>query len=297
MSLSIEEVLKKAWRLLGERRELWGLGLLATAVAVAFEAGLGYAMGDPNAWLAIDPAALVALMEPYMADTAWQLQMLGVAAVVLLLAWLSVTVAEGGLISAVAAPEPLGFGAGVRAGARLLWRFVLIDTVLFLPLFLILLTVLLAFSGTLIWAATQADALTGEAILRRFGTVVLCTIPLGCLGVPVLVLTLLGRVVAFRTAVLEDLDTRSALRRTAVLVRQYAATFLILGVLLVALRMVSNLLLSLVMMPITAVGGTATEGVAQVLFGWPLAALLFAYVSACWTVALGVEQGAMSKEQ
>ncbi len=176
--------------------------------------------------------------------------------------WLLTTIGEVSLIRGVADfddDQPRSLGDLFSVGIKLLARIIAIDTVIFLPLFLILLVQLLTIGGGMI-AAIQFIARPGNAPddLLPIGVIVgLVLLFLTLLSIPVTILTFMLRLIAFRSAVLEDLPTRPSIRRGWTLIRAKLGEIIIVALLLYAVSYAVGMITSLLVLPFS-LGGVFT---------------------------------------
>jgi hypothetical protein len=169
--------------------------------------------------------------------------------------WLVVTLAEGSLISAVLDLEggrPVTLVRALARGVGLLVRFIAIDTVVFFPLFLLLLLLMiLAIAWLLgaVWLSLRdgtVASLTGFLLLG-----VICLLPLLCLMLPLTFLTVIYRTLAFRHAAVVGTGIRTSIRQTWHVIRRNVGTLLVLVILLWGLQYLLNLGLNLFIVPST----------------------------------------------
>jgi hypothetical protein len=179
--------------------------------------------------------------------------------VVFTIVWMVSTIGEAALIRAVADYED-GRSHSLRemlsAGTGLLPRFIAIDTVIFLPLFLIFLVQLLIVGGGLI--ASTLYLLQPGAVLDNLKPVAviggLTVIFLMLLAVPVAIITFLIRLIAFRSAVLDDLPTRPSIRRARQIIRRKIGEIIVVFVLLYAVNYGIGIITSFLIAPFS-IGG------------------------------------------
>jgi hypothetical protein len=275
-----------------QRRAIWPVLLLFSLS--------GLAVGLFNFWLAFD-ARLGGLADPdFVVELLLAAEPLSAgefgrwAAPVLLTAffyWLLITFAEGGLVGAVLSVQQEGAvdkTAVFRWGRRLLWRFLAIDAIIFIPPFLFLLLALLLPFGALlvtIWLQPQNTSPEMLALTLLLGTVGGCL--LLCLALPLLPLTLLWRTLAMRETALRTPTIRAAIQQSLHVARRHPAEILILALLLWGTVLTTHLLLSAVTWPIFALLATL-----PVTMSAPLGLLLVvlravpqAIVQTCFIVA------------
>lgn len=300
------QLLSEGARLLRHQRILWLFGLLAvlsTGVSSLVTRLIIRPKLDPallNGWLANWP--------PAGSTLALWLLLVFVAG---LLLWLFNALAEAGLIYSVQAAQPGHAVPGRDAWAaawRYLARFIAVDTLLFLPLFLIALLLLLLGSGLFIAFVLGVDRAVldiNQAFTLLGGGSLLCLLPLLCLSGPTLLLILLFRLLAFRAVVLDNLDTRHSLRAAWQQLRRHPLPILIIAVLLWGVGRMIGLVAGLLTLPLDALiagpsllalltGRAAPAGISPLLIlgsifltllSLLVAAALHAYSAAVWTLA------------
>jgi hypothetical protein len=297
-----------------QRRAIWPVLLLFSLS--------GLAVGLFNFWLAFDarpgrladPDFVVELLlaaEPLSAGEfgRWATAVLLIAFVY----WLLITFAEGGLVGAVLSVQQEGTGqsgldktAVFRWGRRLLWRFLTIDAIIFVPPFLLMLLALLIPSGTLmatVWLEPQTVSFEMLALPLLLGTA--CGGLLFCLALPLLPLTLLWRTLALRqtaVAVFAEQETtptiRAAIKQSLYVARTHPVEILILALLLWGVVLTTHLLLSAVTWPIFALLATlpvtmsAPLGLLLSVLRAILQAIVQAYFIVAWTLGyIGIIEG------
>jgi hypothetical protein len=132
-----------------------------------------------------------------------------------------------------------------------LWRLLAIDTLVFLPLFLLILAValLLLLSVTAAALLAARNASFERLMLFLGGTGLLCLLPLTVLSVPVALLSNLLRVLAFRAAIIEEVGARESVRRAWRVLRAQPGSVLLVAVLLWVFVSVVGALLALLVLP------------------------------------------------
>lgn len=302
-----------AWNLMRQNRSLWGLGLLATAGASLSNLvwGVLYRLyWRPN------PAEPLAMLEQLVDLFERPAALVGVVVVFfvgLLLFWLVSTVAEGGLIEAAGR---LSQGQAVRAGEALsagvgqLGRLVALDTVLFLPLFLVLLVVMVG--GTAVFAGAVLAIVGGTPMEDVVGPAVvgvLCLSALSFVTLPVTLVTLVFRQLAFRATVLDGLRARAAIGYTVGLLKRCWGHVLVVMMITWVLQYLLGFAFGLLLLPLSLVemipvllslqggdGGkllplTIGVGLLSSLLVAGFNAILHSYSSTLWTLAYGGMRG------
>lgn len=302
----------RAWRLVWQVKSLWllgfllGLGSISGGVARAF---LGATVWPRwQRWLA-QPEALLPVPDLRMVQVErfvlWSMLILFLVVIGF---WLVVTVAEGSLISAVLDLEegrPVTLAGALAKGVGWLGRFIAIDTVVFFPLFLLLLLLMVLavvwLLGT-VWLSLREGTVASLAGILLLGVV--CLLPLLCLILPLNFLTVIYRTLAFRHTAVTGTGIRISIRQTWHVIRHNAGTLLVLVILLWGLQYLLNLGLNLFIIPSTIVAAvsalTAFNGdsvlaaarlapiamgaVVALLVIW-LQALAHAFTATVWTLA------------
>ncbi|MGD8806181.1 MAG: hypothetical protein PVH65_10040 [Chloroflexota bacterium] len=312
--MPLEKLLAIAARSAWRHRSWWLLGLSATMGGLVFNLSWRAAT-----WYAADRLSLDG-WSPAELDIQGLLQqaaepgrlVITVVAVFLvgLTLWLVSAVAEGGLILTVA-----GQARGIvmrpvqawRAGVGLLGRFIAIDTLLFLPLFLLALASSVVGMGGLaglILAATRPAAQFGDLLLVAFVAM--------AISAPLLALMLVAgpaimvmRALAFRAAALEDLRASDSIRRGWRVLRRAPLAVVTLAVLLATLRSLVAMPLRIGSLLVTGLGWAqmmarlssadpgpggvglllAFGGVSLALVSWLVSAIMNAFSSAAWTLS------------
>jgi hypothetical protein len=224
--------------------------------------------------------------------------------VYVVLFWVIVTVAEGGIIGAAieeSAGRPSRLNHSVRLGFSYLGRFAAIDAAVFLPVFLLaLLMMAVALVDTLFLAyltlQTEATATTAVTV---YVVGWLCVLGLGCCLPPFTIILVWYRTLAFRDAAVLGHGVREAMRHTRQVMRQHFGELLALTVLLYGLNYVLGWLFSLLTLPVLALtavplaaGSSSLAGILatglNVLLSLLVALLkgvVHAFTAVAWTLA------------
>lgn len=289
--MDFADLFSTAVRQLRHNPWLWVLGLLYVLPSFAVGQLLTPAESiQPEAWLAQlqEPAfdfgaqleaVIVPVLEAVSDFERVTRFVVGLTAV-LLITWFVTTLAEAGLIlivgRAATNQPPLPLRDLSREMRHLLMRLIAIDTLLFLPLFLVLLTaelIVLAVLASILFGGTfDLPAVAGPLALS-----LLCFVSLLLLAVPVGLATLLFRLIAFRVAAVSGQKTKGSIRGAWQLLKQKWVNFLLVGLVLIIIRLLVDSLLGWVQTPLPIwLGG---------LLALPLTAVLHAFYSAVWTTA------------
>ena len=226
-----------------------------------------------------------------------------------LLFWLLAAAAEAGIIQAITwlrQGQPVAFRQSWRTGFGYLGRLIAIDTIIFIPLFILLLFGLLLASSALFGVAfigtrpgnDLSDLLT---VLTVAGGGVLAVI---FLAVPIALLTFLLRLMAFRGAIVERLDARESIGRAWDLARKNPTNVLAIALLLWVIRYLIGLPASLIGLSATTLSITpilfpginidwlgpaasvlSTVGIVVSIMAILISAVLNAFSITTWTLA------------
>lgn len=292
---------------------LWGIGFLAASLGLVNNAILRLGGQWGFSRLLADPATLDARVSDglrwLVQPETWITGLILLMAWFLLL-WVVMTVGEGGMIVAAAGQaqgKPLHFGQALKRGIQLLGPFIAIDTILFFPLFLLILLVLLLgagsfFVGIVLGVRSNEPLALALPLIIGGGLAGL----LALLIVPVTLITLVFRSLAFRAAALDNLGVRESIRYTWQLMRQKSGPVIAVTALILGTNYALGLAMGVVMIPISLLRGwpefaAASRGLLtpDVLLSptsitLTLITLLFTYalqvgvtlmVSTLWTVA------------
>jgi hypothetical protein len=297
----------EAWHLTRRHRFLWGLGLRATA---------GGALGNllwrllfrfywrPDPRVVLD--GLEGLGDGFIRPGVLVGAVVG-SFVGLLLFWLVSTVAEGGLIEGVGRlnqGKAVNGRKALSAGVEYLGRLVALDTVLFFPLFVVLLVVMSG--GTAVIVGTVLSVVGGtrmEHVATPALVAVVCLGSFSFLTLPVTVLTLAFRLLSFRAMILDGLGVKEAIRAAAGLLRRSWGHILVILAFTWVVQYLLSLALSILLAPLSLFeslpvilsfrGGDGSGWlplsivmglISSILLG-AFHAVLYSYSSALWTVA------------
>lgn len=285
--MQLQALLATSWRQLRQERAAWAAGLLGAAGNLLLGLWLRWA-ARPALWQ--EPLRL--WWERQQIPVGQLLLWGGGALLLFLLAWLLALQGEGTLMAIAAGRE-----RPWQQGRRWLIRLAAIDTLVFLPLLLVsiaALAVLVALlAGSTLVALESAEP--RAVLLGGWGVALLCVTPLMLLLIPLALLTLLVRLLAFRIAALEVPGARAALRRAWSLVRAGPGAVALTGLLLWGIAYTAGAALSAVSLTanlVTTLPGVAASPAAGwlllpqlllTLVEWPFRAALFAFLGLGWT--------------
>ncbi len=306
--MNYDAVIVQAAALVWRNKMLWGLGLLATISGLATNLILRFLLRPESGSDFLQPGnfrpdVAIDFLKP---ETVLALILL---VTLFFLGWFINAIAEGGLIQAITmlnVQRQLTFGQAVRRGWRLLGRFIVIDSLLFLPIFILFLALLLVSFGGLIGLVaviTQGVATTSD-ILAVLGITTAAATAIICLILPVGLLTALMRTVAFREAAVDDMTSGNSIRRAWRLIRLNLLSICFLGLLLVAFRYLLGTPFRLISFVLTAVSSSiwlatfidfpvdlsvfsafaSVLGLIVAIVAGLINALVYSFVSSSWTL-------------
>lgn len=283
--MAYDQLLSDSWQLIRRYKFLFWLGMLVVAWGRLGEAylrlGWPQRLARPQDLLTWDGT-----LPPWRTIAIWTAALF----TAVLLTWLVGVIAEGGLITTAAQldGEPVtGLRQALGSGWRLLGRLVAVDTILLLPLFLLSLLLLLLPAGTLAGSALRLEGgATAVEVLLMLGSGLLITLLLTALALPVVLLTMLLRVLAFRAIAVTGLGVRAAVRRAAGMLRRRWRPILLIGLFLTVLRYGTAILLAVITGVVTIwAGGSAGIIAGVALLATAVHALVHTFSSTVWTLA------------
>lgn len=307
------DLFRQAGNVLRRSGVLWGIGFLAASLGLISDVvvRLGGRWGFSR--LLADPATLDARMNDlalWLVKPGTWVTGLVLLMVWFLLIWVVMTVGEGGMIVAAAGQQkgtPLRFAQALTQGFRLLGPFIAIDTILFFPLFVLILLIMVIGAGSLL-GGIILGAKSGEAMALLLPLVIGggLSLLLSFLILPITLITFTFRSLAFRAAALDNLGVRESIRHTWQLMRQQSGPVIAVTALIFGTNYALGFVVVLVTMPASMLTGlpdfaAATRGMLTPdIFFSPTAVILtlitvlFTYViqvgitvtvSTLWTVA------------
>ena len=217
------------------------------------------------------------------------------------LVWLVALTAEAGIITAVSRQntQPITLRQSLRWGQQRLRHFLAVDLLVFFPWFLIALTMMIVLLILAVLLASFATSEVGAGtVLATTGLGLTCLIGLAVLLLPVGLVSLWYRLLAFRELIFQDVSSRTAVRQTwqrirgnfgdifVLIVMLWGGQTLVLGVLSFIASPVLTWLTSLTTSDRITLQATAwLATVATTLFVWLVRGLVTAYVAIAWTLA------------
>ena len=291
--MDIATILQDSWQISWRHKSLVGLGLVAVVGGRVLQLVVQLQL-QPLFRGFSEEGMINFLSDP--AGTSFPVLFIGLLFFLFMGAWLLGTMAEGGLIVAVGeiiASRPVTVWQAFLAGGRLLGRFVVADTVIFLPLFLYLLFLLLVFGGGLllfvvIIANNQVNVNGALAILAVGGLV--CGLPMVAVLVPAGAITWLFRLLTLRAIALDSRTVREAIGQAWGMIRSRPGSLILVGAVWWAVSRLAGWLITLLTLPFNslAFGGETLANVGLVigaLLGLVPQAFVYLLVTAGWTVA------------
>lgn len=208
--------------------------------------------------------------------------------------WLMAAIAQGAIIGAVFEMEKgsqVSVRQALKFGAGLLGRFIAIDTLVYFPMFVLLLILLLAILVLLLGVLFLLFRAVSEAWIGSFLIFGLAGIsPLFLLLIPLGLLSTLFRSLAFRDTAVRHSNVGGTIRNTWNVIRRQVASLLIFWGLMWGIQILTNTLLTFVMLPLFWILKGSVE--VQHWEGWlaglvavgPLT-VLHTFTAVAWTVA------------
>lgn len=265
--MDIGNTLYQSVELLWKRKYLWLLGMFMGINGLVFSLFRTFLRGFlPSQWFEIDYWLNLAqsgnVIPP---DFSLDSDLLGVyllGGVVILffyvvVFWVVVTVAEGAIIgsaNAYAQSRPLAFSHSLRLGLSYLKRFAAIDAAVFLPLFIwMLFMLLIGFIDTIaVGYLTLQTETESDTIISIFVIGWLCVLALSCFIIPITIISVWYRTLAFRDAAILGNGVRESIRHTRVVIRQRFGELLVLTIILYGLSYILGWILSFLSLPVLA---------------------------------------------
>ncbi|MEM7802359.1 MAG: hypothetical protein AAF633_24415 [Chloroflexota bacterium] len=227
-----------------KRRDAGILYLLGIIVAIAADGPGLYINQVVGSWLAgIDPFSLAE--DPAAADRLFNqildffiafperqntiIFWLLMITAFLFIIWIFATIAQGALIDVGKDHDlpSIQILPHWRVGRQLLWRLVLIDAIVFFPLFALYFVILMFVNGGLFYMLQSLEATGQFEDFGIFAIIGLCVSPLICLSLPLFVLSIPFRIITFRAAVVENLTARKAIKAARISLQSHASSWVI----------------------------------------------------------------------
>ena len=235
------DIFRQTGHILRHSRVLWLTGFLALSLSLVSNLVMRLGGRWAMSRLLVNAAALDITLDNLirrLSQPALLVAGLVLLVVWFLLIWVVMTIGEGGMIHAAARAQrgqPTSFTQALSAGSDLLGPFVAIDTIVFFPLFVLLLTIMLIGAAAMILGLILGIQ-SGEVLSLALPLIIggLIVFFLSLFIVPLTLGTITFRSLAFRAAAMQKLGVRESIRHTWQLIRQktgpvIAITALILG--------------------------------------------------------------------
>lgn len=291
------QIFGEAWRWLWQKPGLWLVGIVLSSITLAgtavrwwlFDYFIGRFIEDPQNlnWL-------VRRLQFVEGKSVLGWTVLLLAAWLLL--WLFMTAAEAGLIEWVLAlreKRPFSLRQLFAAGKKWLGTFIAVDTLLFLPWFLVTLAAMLAFTAVIIGLVLSAgngrspDSVSIAGMMLSF----LCLFPFGVLSLMTALLAMAFRPLVLRQIVMQPAGVRAAIRQTWQQCKHRWSDILILLALLWSIAYIFRTGTQFAEMAVITLGWASRALWLTLirLLGWLLVALLSVglrtWTAVTWTVA------------
>ncbi len=280
--VNYHHLFRETWHIIQRQRVLWVVALLTLSLSTISNIGLRLGGRWAFSRLFINPMSLEGRLEQLFLQLGQPVPLVGGLVVLVggvLLIWVVTTIGEAALIYA-AAQAHTGhsprFDQALRAGIRLLGPFVGIDTVVFFPLFGLLLAILLLAAAAMILGlllGTRSGELLSLLSPLLIGGVL--TLGLSLFILPLTLITMTFRTLAFRAAALQNLGVRESIHHTWQLIRHKTSPIIAVTALLFGLGYLLGLLTTIVLLPLSLIEGlpnlsALAAGLTPALFFSPL---------------------------
>lgn len=291
------QIFGEAWRWLWQQPGLWLVGIVLSSVTLAgtavrwwlFDYFIGRFIEDPQNlnWL----VRRLQFVEG-KSVLGWTVLFLAVG----LLLWLLMTAAEAGLIEWVLAlreKRPFSLRQLLAAGKKWLGTFIAVDTLLFLPWFLVTLAAMLVFAAVIVGMilVLSNGRFPDSAPIAGMMVSFLCLFPFVVLSMVAALLTMAFRPLVLRQMVMQPAGIRAAIRQTWQQCKHRWSDVLILLALLWGIAYIFRTGTQLAEMAIISLGWASQALWLTVirLLVWLLVALLSVglrtWTAVTWTVA------------
>ncbi|PID86608.1 MAG: hypothetical protein CSA11_05445 [Chloroflexi bacterium] len=312
--MAIKNILTRAWQLLWRHKFIWALGLLpgiTHAISALLQYWLkGYVRQNlmPIFMNSAPGELLFADKLPFPQELAaeiFQGEFLIISFIWLFIAlvvfWIIFTLTEAAIIAAtlhVQDDRPITLKQSLSTGWKFVGRFIAIDALVFLPWFVVALTVMLL--TLLVLLGTVGISSQGTAVETVLGIMMVgfgCVSLLGSLLIPLGFLTMQFRTVAFRDIAAFGGSIRGSVKHTWRIVKANPTSMLILIAIMWGLNYLFGMVTNAILMPLNAftavslLDGSAigsslsfTSLLITILLAIPKA-ILFVYINIAWTLA------------
>jgi hypothetical protein len=166
-------------------------------------------------------------------------------------------VAEGAIIGSAnesAQARPSSLSHSIRLGFSYLKRFAAIDAAVFLPLFLwmVLLLIIASLNTAVIAFLTLQTDTEASTVIGIFTLGWLCVLSLSCVIIPITMVSIWFRTLAFRDAAILGHGVRETIQHTRQLIKQQFGALLVLTIILYGISYILGWLLGFLALPIAA---------------------------------------------
>ncbi|GAB4280710.1 MAG: hypothetical protein Kow0080_33820 [Candidatus Promineifilaceae bacterium] len=291
------QIFGEAWRWLWQHPGLWLVGIVLSSVTLAGTAVRWWLFDYFIGQFILDPQNVNWLVRRLQfvegkSVLGWTVLFLAVG----LLLWLLMTAAEAGLIEWVLAlreKRPFSLRQLLAAGKRWLGIFIAVDTLLFLPWFLVTLAAMLVFTAVIVGLilVTANGRSPDSAPLAGMMVSFLCLVPFVGLSLVTALLTMAFRPLVLRQMVMQPAGVRTVIRQTWQQGKRHWSDILILLALLWGIAYVFRTGSQLAEMAVISLGWASHALWLTLirLLMWALVALfsvgLRTWTAVTWTVA------------
>lgn len=256
------KIFYQTWNVLRRSWVIWAIGCVALSLGVLSNVLSRLGGRWAISHLILSGPGMANQLETWLLALAQPLPIVGgllLFMVWFLLIWVVMTIGEGGMIHAAAASHhgrSARFRESLAAGWRLLVPFVAIDTVVFFPLFVLLLVIMLIGAAALfisiIWGVQSGEVTAFILPLIIGGGIALL---LSFLLLPATLLTMTFRSLAFRAAALHNLGVRESIQHTWQLIREKTGPVVVITALIFGLSYLFGMVSAIVIIPLSLLEG------------------------------------------
>lgn len=233
---SVQIVINRRWMvLLGLGTGVFGVSISLLWLIIRFKLASNYIV-DINVEEIFQEATKISLIDVIGGTIIFVL-----TALVL---WLLATLAECALIVTVqntVSEVPISFGHSIKASWHYLSRLIGVDTILFFPIFLLLMLPFFIVTVSLAGLVWKSDVISGRQILILVGVVLLLETLLLCLIIFLTLVIFMWRILTFRAVVINALSSWRAIKLGWQLGRQHLGEIILVGLFVLLCRFFAGL--------------------------------------------------------
>lgn len=213
------------------------LGFVSVFIAELFSTS-GLLLANATSFTELSPEEFFTAVADAGNDLGRLLSYTAVITVILALVWVVSAITGAGLIVGTKErleDRPFDFATGWKNGRRLLWPFIAVDTIIFFPIFMLLLLTLGIVAGGLARAVINSETASNDDVMVTIFTSLLCALPFIMLTIPAGFLTAIYRYIALRDVALNGTGIRDSIRNVWPTIKKASIGVLVLAVVTIAL--------------------------------------------------------------